>query len=130
MNLVLCGMMGAGKTTIGVKIAELTGRRWYDTDGIITDRHGKISDIFEFYGEPHFRKSRPPNARCRSFGQTPRTAAELSVVSRGAGGRRRNGGASVVLPLTALGHYACTQQGLRENHHAFPQTLQKAPKAC
>ena len=56
MNLVLCGMMGAGKTTVGVKIAELTGRRWYDTDGIITDRHGKISDIFEFYGEAYFRK--------------------------------------------------------------------------
>ncbi len=56
MNLVLCGMMGAGKTTIGIKIAELTGRRWYDTDGVISDRHGKISDIFEYYGEPHFRK--------------------------------------------------------------------------
>ncbi len=56
MNLVLCGMMGAGKTTIGIKIAELTGRRWYDTDGVIVDRHGKISDIFEYYGEAYFRK--------------------------------------------------------------------------
>lgn len=56
MNIVLCGMMGAGKTTIGIRIAELTGRRWYDTDGVIVDRYGKISDIFEYYGEPHFRK--------------------------------------------------------------------------
>ena len=56
MNVVLCGMMGAGKSTIGIKIAELTGRRWYDTDGVISDRHGKISDIFEYYGEAHFRK--------------------------------------------------------------------------
>ncbi len=56
MNLILCGMMGAGKTTIGIKIAELTGRRWYDTDELIADKHGKISDIFEFYGEAHFRK--------------------------------------------------------------------------
>ena len=56
MNLVLCGMMGAGKTTIGIKIAELTGRRWYDTDGLIVDKYGKISDIFEYYGEAHFRK--------------------------------------------------------------------------
>lgn len=56
MNVVLCGMMGAGKSTIGIKIAELTGRRWYDTDGVISDRHGKISDIFEYYGELHFRK--------------------------------------------------------------------------
>ena len=56
MNLILCGMMGAGKTTIGIKIAEYTGRRWYDTDGVIVDRHGKIADIFEYYGETHFRK--------------------------------------------------------------------------
>lgn len=56
MNVVLCGMMGAGKTTIGIKLAELTGKRWYDTDGVISDRHGKISDIFEYYGEAHFRK--------------------------------------------------------------------------
>ncbi|MBQ8658292.1 MAG: shikimate kinase [Clostridia bacterium] len=56
MNLILCGMMGAGKTTIGIKIAERTGRRWYDTDGMIVDRHGKISDIFEYYGEEYFRK--------------------------------------------------------------------------
>lgn len=56
MNVILCGMMGAGKTTIGIKIAERTGRRWYDTDGMIVDRHGKISDIFEYYGEEYFRK--------------------------------------------------------------------------
>ena len=56
MNLILCGMMGAGKTTIGIKIAESTGRRWYDTDGLITDKYGKISDIFEYYGESHVRK--------------------------------------------------------------------------
>ena len=56
MNLILCGMMGAGKTTIGIKIAEMTGRRWYDTDGLIVDKYGKISDIFEYYGEAHFRK--------------------------------------------------------------------------
>lgn len=55
MNLILCGMMGAGKTTIGVKLAEITGRCWYDTDQMITDKHGKISDIFEYYGEEHFR---------------------------------------------------------------------------
>lgn len=55
MNIVLCGMMGVGKSTVGVKIAELTGRRWVDTDGVITVRYGRISDIFEYYGEEHFR---------------------------------------------------------------------------
>ncbi len=56
MNLILCGMMGVGKTTIGIKIAERTGKRWYDTDEMIVDRHGKISDIFEYYGEEYFRR--------------------------------------------------------------------------
>ena len=55
MNIVLCGMMGVGKSSVGVRIAELSGRMWYDTDVVITDRHGRISDIFEFYGEAHFR---------------------------------------------------------------------------
>lgn len=55
MNIILCGMMGVGKTSVGIKISELTGRRWFDTDVVITDRHGRISDIFEFYGEAHFR---------------------------------------------------------------------------
>ena len=56
MNLILCGMMGSGKTTVGVKIAARTSLRWYDTDELIVDKYGKISDIFEYYGEPHFRK--------------------------------------------------------------------------
>ena len=37
MNIVLCGMMGVGKSTVGIRIAELTGRRWIDTDIVITD---------------------------------------------------------------------------------------------
>ena len=55
MNIVLCGMMGVGKSSVGIRIAERTGRMWYDTDVVITDRHGRISDIFEYYGEAHFR---------------------------------------------------------------------------
>lgn len=55
MNIVLCGMMGVGKTSVGIKIASLSGRCWFDTDDVIVGRHGKISDIFEYYGEEHFR---------------------------------------------------------------------------
>lgn len=56
MNLILCGMMGAGKTTVGIKIAEYTSRTWYDTDGLIVEKHGKIADIFAQYGEARFRE--------------------------------------------------------------------------
>ncbi len=55
MNLVLCGMMGVGKTTIGIKIAENTGLNWVDTDGLIESRHGKIAEIFARQGEAYFR---------------------------------------------------------------------------
>ncbi len=55
MNIILCGMMGVGKSSVGIHVAKLTRRRWYDTDIMIGDRYGKISDIFEFYGEAHFR---------------------------------------------------------------------------
>ena len=55
MNLILCGMMGAGKTTVGIKIAKKSGRRWYDTDEVIAQKYGKITDIFVKKGEPYFR---------------------------------------------------------------------------
>lgn len=56
MNIVLCGMMGVGKSTVGIKVAELTKRRWVDTDILISNRYGRILDIFEYYGEAHFRQ--------------------------------------------------------------------------
>ena len=56
MNIVLCGMMGSGKTTVGIRISELTGMRWYDTDDLIVDKYGRIAEIFEYYGEERFRK--------------------------------------------------------------------------
>ena len=55
MNIVLCGMMGVGKTTVGVQLAQMTNRVFYDTDSVIVERFGDISRIFKEYGEPHFR---------------------------------------------------------------------------
>lgn len=55
MNLILCGMMGSGKTTIGIKIAQRTGKSFVDTDTVIEERYGKIPDIFARYGEEYFR---------------------------------------------------------------------------
>lgn len=55
MNIVLCGMMGVGKSSVGSRIAQLTGRGWIDTDVVISTCRGSISDIFERYGEAYFR---------------------------------------------------------------------------
>jgi shikimate kinase len=55
MNLILCGMMGAGKTTVAKALAKLTGYQSYDTDAEIVKKHGNISDIFARFGEEYFR---------------------------------------------------------------------------
>lgn len=49
-------MMGAGKSTVGRKLAELAGRTYIDTDQLIVNRLGKsVERIFEQYGEQTFR---------------------------------------------------------------------------
>ena len=55
MNVVLCGMMGVGKTTVGKCLAQARGLRWVDTDERIVEKHGEISTIFEQFGEEYFR---------------------------------------------------------------------------
>ena len=56
MNLILCGMMGCGKTTVGREIAQRSGKLCCDTDEKIVEEHGKIADIFACYGEARFRE--------------------------------------------------------------------------
>lgn len=55
MILSLCGMMGVGKTTVGIELAKKTSLLWFDTDKVIEDKYGKISDIFAKSGEDFFR---------------------------------------------------------------------------
>lgn len=56
-NILLVGMPGCGKSTIGGKLAELTGRRFVDTDELIVERAGtSIPEIFAAHGEAYFRK--------------------------------------------------------------------------
>lgn len=54
--VVLVGLMGAGKSTVGRKLAGLLGTDFIDADEAIEEAAGmKIAEIFERYGEPHFR---------------------------------------------------------------------------
>ena len=55
-SLVLVGMMGAGKSTVGRRLAVRLGLPFLDADTEIEAAAGmSISDIFEVHGEPHFR---------------------------------------------------------------------------
>lgn len=56
-NIVLIGMPGCGKSTIGAAIAEITGRKLTDTDTLIEEMTGKHpSAIIREMGEPEFRR--------------------------------------------------------------------------
>ena len=55
-TIVLVGLMGAGKTTIGRRLSRGLGVPFVDADEEVERAAGcSISDIFETYGEPAFR---------------------------------------------------------------------------
>jgi shikimate kinase len=55
-TIVLVGLMGAGKTTIGKRLATILQSTFVDSDQEIVEAAGcSISDIFEIYGEEMFR---------------------------------------------------------------------------
>ena len=54
--IVLVGLMGTGKSTIGRKLAELLELDFVDADDAIVEAaQMSISEIFEQFGEPYFR---------------------------------------------------------------------------
>ncbi len=58
MNIILIGFMGAGKTTVGKRLAEKMGYSFLDTDEYIERREKmSISQIFSVKGEVGFREA-------------------------------------------------------------------------
>ncbi len=56
-NIILIGMPGSGKTTIGKLLSEKLGKPFIDTDEMVVERVGmSIPAIFETYGERFFRQ--------------------------------------------------------------------------
>ena len=56
-NVVLTGMPGSGKSTIGKRIAQELSFDFYDTDELIVKKYGKkIPEIFSEIGEKGFRE--------------------------------------------------------------------------
>jgi shikimate kinase len=54
--VVLVGLMGVGKSTVGRKLAALLGRDFVDADEeIVKAAQRSIPEIFETFGEPFFR---------------------------------------------------------------------------
>jgi shikimate kinase len=56
VNIILCGFMGTGKSTIGRIVASRLGWQFADTDQVIELRQGKsIAVLFQEQGEAAFR---------------------------------------------------------------------------
>ena len=93
-NIYLCGFMGCGKSHIGRLLAKKLGLDFTDLDRYIVEKEGmSIPEIFEKYGEPHFRsleskyiKEMPENSVVATGGgaiinpDTARTAREKGTV--------------------------------------------------
>jgi shikimate kinase len=54
-TVVLIGPMGAGKTSVGRRVAKTLHRPFFDTDIAVKVAHGPIEQIFAEHGEAHFR---------------------------------------------------------------------------
>jgi shikimate kinase len=85
-NLVLVGPMGAGKTSIGRRLAEHLGLEFVDVDRSIEDRTGaRIATIFDCEGEQGFRA---------------RERTALAVLLSGHGLAAATGGGAVLDPAS------------------------------
>ncbi len=56
-TIALVGLMGAGKSTVGRRLAGKLGRSFHDSDNEIEKAAGlSVSDIFSLHGEEEFRR--------------------------------------------------------------------------
>lgn len=83
-NIILIGMMGAGKTTIGQRLARRLNYSFLDTDQIVVEETGwSVTELFCREGEAGFRRR------------------EAEIIQRIAGNKRciiATGGGAVLLP--------------------------------
>ncbi|MCL1998262.1 MAG: shikimate kinase [Turicibacter sp.] len=86
MNIILIGMMGSGKSTLGRVLADLTDMEFIDTDSLIeTSQKMPISQIFDIYGEAFFR-----GLETEVIGKISRKTASVIALGGGAVMRPQN----------------------------------------
>lgn len=93
MNLVLLGMMGSGKTTVGLCLSKKTSRPLLDTDAEIVKTHGEIKRIFAEHGERYFRELERGLAErlSKTDGQIIATGGGFVLEPKNAENLRKNG---------------------------------------
>ncbi len=57
MKIILLGLKGVGKTTVGIRLAQILGWPFFDTDEEISKMEGRsYKDVFQHDGENRFRE--------------------------------------------------------------------------
>ncbi len=106
--IVLIGPMGAGKTTIGRALAQLTARPHFDTDGMVeAEARLSIAQIFSHDGEERFRE-----LETEALGRIPTDCA--AVVSAGGGIVLRSENVERMRTLGYLIHLTADEETLLE----------------
>ena len=85
-NIFLTGFMGAGKSSVGRRLAQRLDYRFADLDQLIVTREGRsIAEIFDARGEGYFRD-------CEAAVLAGQAATERTVFATGGGivGREEN----------------------------------------
>ena len=93
-NIVLVGMPGSGKTTVGQELARLSGKPFVDLDGEIVKKAGRpIPEIFAQEGEGAFRKIENEVLAevCAKSGQVIATGGGAVLWSENRSAMRRTG---------------------------------------
>ena len=69
--IFLCGMMGAGKTSIAIELAKSMNKKFIDTDDLIVEQEKmSITEIFHSKSEEYFREIELEILRNYNFGNS------------------------------------------------------------
>jgi shikimate kinase len=114
-HLVLVGLMGAGKTTVGERCAEHLGRPFVDTDDLV-ESHAQMSvaEVFRTLGDEQFRTLERAAVADVSASPSPLVIATGGGAVLDAESRRRLRATGVVVwlqaPAAVLGARVAEQQ--------------------
>ena len=98
-NVVLCGFMGCGKSTVGRNLARKTGRKFLDMDRYIEEKAGmSVKEIFEKQGEDGFRELE--HEACVELSDTPAQRQNPSAFAKR--GQGQGNGGAVYEAISAL----------------------------
>lgn len=100
-NIVLIGMPGSGKSTVGVVLAKMLGLHFLDSDLVIQETEGKLlSEIIEEKGPDGFLAVEDrvnADLQCEKTGHCHRRQRGIWRQCHGASERDRYGGLSEII---------------------------------